>query len=85
MKVEEAFSTYTSRLIPLIPEQVAAHIQGYLESATTMAQRIKIFHSGAGDGSKAKGSQMKNTRKGKTAKIEGSTSEESSMVEAIQG
>ena len=51
---EEAFHTFLSGLAPHLQEHVGAHVQGDLEAAMAMAQRLNVYH-GAGDGAKAGG------------------------------
>ena len=54
MTAEEAFHAFLSRLSPHLQEHVGSHVQGDLEAAMVMAQRLEVYH-GAGDGAKASG------------------------------
>ena len=67
---EEAFHAFLSRLAPHLQEHVGAHVQGDLEMAMAMAQRLEVY-CGAGDGAKAGGEKKgiwkiskKKTKKG---------------------
>ena len=54
MTAEEAFHAFLSGLAPHLQEHVGAHVQGDLEAAMAMAQRLEVYR-GAGDGAKAGG------------------------------
>ena len=51
MTDEEAFHAFLSGLQPHLQEHVGAHVQGDLEAAIAMAQRLEAYHGG--DGAKA--------------------------------
>ena len=55
MTDEEAFHAFLSRLVPHLQEHVGAHVQGDLEQAMAMAQRLEAYKGG--DGAKASGSK----------------------------
>ena len=54
MTAEEAFHAFLSGLAPHLQKHVGAHVQGDLEAAMAMAQRLEVYR-GAGDGAKAGG------------------------------
>ena len=54
MTADEAFHAFLSGLSPHLQEHVGAHVQGDLEAAMVMAQRLEVYR-GAGDGAKAGG------------------------------
>ena len=43
MMDEESFSMYLAKLNPHLREQLGDHVQGNLEEAIAMAQRIEIY------------------------------------------
>ena len=51
MTDEEAFHTFLSGLQPHLQEHIGAHVQGDLEAAIAMAQRLEVYCGG--DGAKA--------------------------------
>ena len=51
---EEAFHAFLPELAPHLQEHVGAHVQGDLEAAMAMAQRLEVYR-GAGDGANAGG------------------------------
>ena len=53
MSTEEAFHAFLSGLTPHLQEHVGAHVQGDLEAAMAMAQRLEVYRGG--DGAKASG------------------------------
>ena len=70
MTDEEAFHTFLFGLQSHLQEHVGAHVQGDLEAAISMAQRLEVYHGG--DGAKASGKGPKkfknqNKKKGVTA------------------
>ena len=56
---EEAFHAFLSGLVPHLQEHVGAHIQGDLEQAMAIAQRLEAYRGGEG----AKSSGSKGSRK----------------------
>ena len=48
---EDAFPAFLSVLVPHLQEHVGAHVQGDLEVAMAMVQRLEVYH-GVGDGAK---------------------------------
>ena len=75
MTDEEAFHTFISGLQPHMQEHVGAHVQGDLEAAIAMAQRLEVYRGG--DGAKTaskKPKKFKNQKKGNLAQVEGSSS-----------
>ena len=48
MTDEEAFHTFISGLEPHLQEHVGAHVQGDLEDAIAMAQRLEVYCGGDG-------------------------------------
>ena len=72
MTNEEAFHAFLFGLQPHQQEHVGAHIQGDLDAAITMAQRLEVYHGG--DGAKARGKRSKKFKSQKTsgvARVEG--------------
>ena len=61
MTAEEAFHAFLSGLVPHLQEHVGAHVQGDLEAAMAMAQRLEVYRGG--DGAKASGEQKKGSGK----------------------
>ena len=55
MSEKEAFLTFLASLTPHIQEQVAAHIQGDLSAAITMAERLDLFCTSAWEGGGSSG------------------------------
>ena len=75
MTDEEAFHAFLSGLQPHLQEHVGAHVQGDLEAAIAMAQRLEIYRSGDGAKTSGKGpKKFKNQKKGNVAQVEGSSS-----------
>ena len=75
MTDEEAFHTFLSRLQPHLQEHVGAHVQGDLEAAIAMAQRLEVYRGGDGAKMTSKGpKKFKNRKKGNVAQVEGSSS-----------
>ena len=72
MMAEAAFHAFLSRLVPHLQEHMDAHVQGNLEAAMAMAQRLEVYR-GAGDGAKAGGDQKGSGRSQKKQKKGGST------------
>ena len=88
MMVEEAFHAFLSGLAPHLQEHVGAHVQGGLEVAMAMAQRLEVYH-GAGDGAKAGGEKKgfgrfskKKNKKGAALIVQEKEAEE--VVQVIQ-
>ena len=52
---EEAFHAFLSGLVPHWQEHVGAHVQGALEQAMAMVQRLEAYRGG--EGAKANGSK----------------------------
>ena len=61
MIAEEAFHTFLSGLAPHLQAHVGVHMQGDLEAAMAMAQRLEVYRR-ARDGAKA-GGEKKGSRK----------------------
>ena len=61
MTDEEAFHTFLSGLQPHLQEHVGAHVQGDLEAAIAMAQRLEVYCGG--DGAKTMGKGPKKVQK----------------------
>ena len=57
---EEAFHAFISGLQPHLQEHVGAHVQGDLEAAIAMAQRLEVYHSG--DGAKTSGKRTQKVK-----------------------
>ena len=55
MTDEEAFHAFLSGLVPHLQEHVGAHVQGDLEQAMAMAQRLEAYSRG--EGAKTSGSK----------------------------
>ena len=75
MTDEEAFHTFLSGLQLHLQEHVGAHVQGDLEAAIAMAQRLEVYRGG--DGAKAgekEPKKFKKQKKGVSAQVEGSSS-----------
>ena len=53
MTDEEAFHVFLSRLKPHLEGHVGAHVQGDMQVAITMAQRLEVYRGG--DGPKVSG------------------------------
>ena len=72
---EEAFHAFLSGLQPHLQEHVGAHVQGDLEAAIVMAQRLEVYRGG--DGAKTNGQgpkEKQNQKKGVMAQVEESSS-----------
>ena len=68
MTDEEAFHTFISGLQPHLHEHVGAHMQGNLEVAIAMAQRLEVYRGGDGAKTASKGpKKFKNQKKGNVA------------------
>ena len=68
MTDEEAFHAFISGLQPHMQEHVGAHMQGDLEAAITMAQRLEVYHGGDGAKTANKGpKKFKKDKKGNVA------------------
>ena len=84
---EEAFHAFLSGLAPHLQEHVGAHVQGDLEAAMAMAQRLEVYR-GAGDGAKAGGENkgsgkfQKRNKKGAALAVQEKEAEE--IVQVIQ-
>ena len=81
MSTEEAFHAFLSGLTPHLQEHVGAHVQGYLEAAMAMAQRLEVYRGGdrAKAGGEKKGSRgklKKQNKKGTVAMAQGNETEE---------
>ena len=75
MTDEEAFHTFLSGLQPHLQEHVGAHVQGDLEAAIVMAQRLEVYCGGDGAKAGEKGpKKFKKQKKGMSAQVEGSSS-----------
>ena len=75
MTDEEAFHTFLSGLQPHLQEHVGAHVQGDLEAAIAMAQRLEVYRGGDGAKAGEKGpKKFKKQKKGMSAQVEGSSS-----------
>ena len=87
MMVEEAFHAFLSGLMPHLQEHVGAHVQGDLEAAMAMAQRLEVYRR-ARDRVKAKrekkgsGRFQKKNKKGLVLNVQGKETEE--VVQVIQ-
>ena len=88
MTVEEAFPAFLSGLAPHLQEHGGAHVQGDLEAAMVMAQRLEVYR-GASDGAKAGGEKKgsgrfpkKQNKKGAALTVQGGEAEE--MIQVIQ-
>ena len=76
MTDEEAFHAFLFGLQPHLQEHVGAHVQGDLEAAITMAQRLEVYRGG--DGAKASGKRpgkfkKQNQKKCAMAQLKGSS------------
>ena len=58
MTTEEAFHAFLSGLVPHLQQHVGAYVQGDLEVAMEMAQRLEVY-CGAGDRAKARGEKKR--------------------------
>ena len=75
MTDEEVFHTFLSRLQPHLQEHMGAHVQGDLEAAIAMAQRLEVYRGGDGVKAGEKGpKKFKKQKKGMLAQVEGSSS-----------
>ena len=75
MTDEEAFHAFLSGLQPHLQEHVGAHVQGNLEAAIAMAQRLEVYRGGDGAKTTNKGSKkFKNQKKGNVTHVEGGSS-----------
>ena len=75
MTDEEAFHAFISGLQPHLQEHVGAHVQGDLEAAIAMAQRLEVYRGGDGAKTSGKGpKKFKKPEKGNVAQVEGSSS-----------
>ena len=86
MTDEEAFHAFLSGLVPHLQEHVGAHVQGDLEQAMAMAQRLEAYKGG--DGAKAGGAKgsrkfKKQNKQGNVTQVQGSTSGGTVLV--VQG
>ena len=81
MTDEEAFHAFLFGLQPHLQEHVGAHVQGNLEVAIAMAQRLEVYRGGDGAKTTGKGHKnFKNQKKGHVAQVEGSLSGETVQV-----
>ena len=74
MTDEEAFHTFISGLQAHLQEHIGAHVQGDLEAAISMDQRLEV-HRGR-DGAKMIGKgpkKFRNQKKGNVVQVEGSS------------
>ena len=75
MTDEEAFHAFLSGLQPHLQEHVGAHVQGDLEAAIAMAQRLEVYRGGDGAKTTNKGSKkFKSQKKGNVTQVEGGSS-----------
>ena len=71
MIVEEAFYAFIFGLQPHLQEHVGTHVQGDLEAAISMAQRLEVYCSGDGAKTTGKGpKKFKNQKKGNVTQVE---------------
>ena len=73
--MRKRFIPFLFALQPHLQEHVGAHLQGDLEAAIAMAQRLDVYRGG--DGAKASGKgpkKFKNQKKRMSAQVEGSSS-----------
>ena len=63
------FHAFLSRLAPQLQEHVGGHVQGDLEAAMAMAQRLEVYRGG--DGAKAGGEKKGSGGKFKKTKQKG--------------
>ena len=68
---EEAFHAFLSWLVPHLQEHVGAHVQGDLEQAMAMAQRLEAYRGGEG----SKAIESKGSRKFKKQSKQGSVAQ----------
>ena len=87
MSAEEAFHAFLFGLTPHLQEHVGAHVQGDLEAAMAMAQRLEVCCGG--DGAKAGGEKKgsagkfkKQNKKGTVTMVQGNGTVE--IVQVIQ-
>ena len=81
MTDEEAFHTFLSGLQPHLQEHMGAHVQGDLEAALAMAQRLEVYRGGDRAKAGEKGpKKFKKQKKGMSAQVEGSLSGETVQV-----
>ena len=72
---EEAFHAFISGLQPHLQEHIGAHVQGDLEAAIAMAQRLEVYRGEDGpEASEKEPKKFKNQEKGMSAQVEGSSS-----------
>ena len=72
---EKAFYAFISGLQPHLQERIGAHVQGDLEAAIAMAQRLEVHRGGDGAKEGGKGpKKFKNQKKGMSAQVKGSSS-----------
>ena len=57
MTDEDAFHSFLSGLQPHLEEHVGAHVQGDMEAAIAMAQRLEVYRGGDGAKAGEKGTQ----------------------------
>ena len=75
MTDEEAFHAFLSGLQPHLQDHVGAHVQGDLEAAIAMAQRLEVYRGGDGAKTSGKGpKKFRNQKKGNVAQVKGSSS-----------
>ena len=67
MTDEEAFHAFLSGQQPHLQEHVGAHVQGDLEAAIAMAQRLEVYHGG--DSAKESGKEPKGFKNQKEKKV----------------
>ena len=63
MTDEEAFHAFIFGLQPHLQEHVGAHVQGDMEAAITMAQRLEVYRGGDAAKTSGKAPQSLKTRK----------------------
>lgn len=90
MNVEEAFSTFLSRLTPHLLEHIGAHVQGDLERAKQMALRMDMFKGGIDAGKGQQGQQQQQRGKGGQKKgsvhmVEAQGQDGGDQVNAVKG
>ena len=70
---EETFHAFLFGLQPHLQEHVGAHIQGDLDVAIAMAQRLEVYRGGYGANARRKGSKkFKSQKKSGMAQVKGS-------------
>ena len=67
MTDEEAFHTFIFGLQPPLQEHVGTHVQGDLEAAIAMAQRLEVYRGG--DGAKTTGKGPKKFKNQKNRNV----------------